>query len=295
MHFRPNRAFLFCAMVGACFWTAGSASVTETSEPPPFDPGISEGGRAESADAWAQAQRRAFQNAFSVVRRLEDTNDPELLRHVRFSEALLLLNVQPLTQENVRRAKAIFQDLAAGPEEDALKRMAWYHYARTLEWHQSPIDFDGAYHAYLELYESAPDDYVAQLAMMRAGVMDVLGRYYASKEELRARLRHWTGVAEHLTFPGPRRNLFNVVGDTIAIHGFSPEWALDVYTRASDTGYTRWDFRMLGVIRQFMWSRRVGQTERAIQAMEQFLETYSFTPYAFYVRQMLKEARNAME
>lgn len=240
-------------------------------------------------EAWSDSTLLQVTRAHRRFNEILDdyADDPDIARQARLGIATTYLSLQPKTQGNIDRAAEIYREILAEDTSDEIGRMARYFLGRIYEFHSRFTDPDEAIRHYRMLYEEHPDTMVAQLAILKVANLEVLGE--PPGPSIEAELTQWREVALNIDSHSVRRNLYRLLGDAYVLYELRPDDALEMYRRAEELGFIRFDFRFLLLRRVIGWSEELGKTEQTIAALRRYLEEHQNNEWYYYFQKRLEE------
>jgi hypothetical protein len=234
---------------------------------------------AAPADAWRALADSRPQEALRITAGLPDS------REVRYVRALALTHMQPVTDDALHQAEALFTELAAGQDELALE--AQYLRARLHQVHYSQPDPVRAAELYAELAARQPASRWAQLAMVKLALLHL---YVLEKPaEPEARLVRAEALLSRVTEPALQRDLHLQIGLAGLHHGLTPERVLPHLLAADRIGDVPGIAQEDLVVQIAELSLRAGRLAQSRDYFERYLRDYAANPRCFTVRQRLVE------
>ena len=189
---------------------------------------------AEELDPWQAASTFLVKDAHDLFRR--GAGGSELERD--FGIAITLLNLQPRTQGNLKRALELLESVAARSEAGGnLQNLALFFRARVLEYYIQPADPAAAAAQYLELLERRTKNPVIELGASRLVIMAGLGP--APRESNLEELRRLERLAELLDTPAGKREFHATMAYAILDNNGAPSLAVDHFLKAEKVGFSR--------------------------------------------------------
>lgn len=237
---------------------------------------------ATTADAWRALADSRPQEALRITAGLPDS------REVRLARALALSHLQPVTDDALAEAEAVFTELAAGQDETALE--AHYLRARLHQIHYSRPDPVRAAELYAELAARQPASRWAQLALVKLALLHLY--VLENPAEPEARLVRAEELLGRLTEPALQRDLHLQIGLAGLHHGLKPERVLPHLVAADRIGDVPGIAQEDLVMQIAELSLRAGRLAQAREYFERYLRDYAVNPRCFTVRHRLVELEN---
>lgn len=238
--------------------------------------------KPEAFAGWEQAASLLVREAYEEF--LRNDTLPTLERE--FGLGLTLMNLQPRTQHNLRRAREHLEHVAAQTEApDPLHALARFFRARLLEFYLLPPDAAAAeaeYEALLELRTGSP---VIEMAASRLIMLAVFSG--APPERIHQRLEELEKKRGLLVTPAGLREFHTTMAYALLDTGGSRGRAVDHFLAADRQGFAR----MASALR--LWctagdiAASIGRVEDARYFYTQALENLPRDPRAFTLRERL--------
>lgn len=210
----------FPRLAAALLWVAGLFSLPGRAPAanPPAAGGV-------LAQAWVDMADNRAKDAFILLKGKESGGD----RERALARATTLIDNQPVTDDQLRAAEAVFVRLAQGDDEVA--QIGAYLQARLYHLHFSQPDLVRASQLYRAVAARWPDSHWGQLSLVKAGLL----RLYATENmpDARARVRETRKLLDRIREPALRRDLQFQIGRAATFFELTPEEALP-YLEAAD-------------------------------------------------------------
>lgn len=236
---------------------------------------------------WQAASTFLVRDAFRLFERGEGGGPLDR----EFGLAITLLNVQPRTQGNLRRALELFESVANRAETDsALQNLALFFRARVLEFYLEGGDREAAAAQYLELLKRKTANPVIELGAARLVIMNALGP--GTQEDILGKLRELEDLSQWLQTPIGRREFHATKAYAILDNHGDKSRAVDHFLEADAVGFTR----KINSLRLWVTAGHIaaeaGRTQEAVLFYSKLLEAFPRDPRAFMVRELLKALKN---
>ena len=166
---------------------------------------------APVAAAWKALADSRAKDAFFQLHGQEPGSD----RERELARATAMLDAQPVTNERLREAGRIFQQVAEG--DDELAQIATYLQGRLYQAHLTPHDYKRAAEFYRTTAERWPTSHWGQLSIVKLAMFQL----YVTREpaEISARLKTVAQALDRLSEPGLRRDLHLQIGQAGTFFG----------------------------------------------------------------------------
>jgi len=236
------------------------------------------------APAWQAAATFMFKDAhrqFIEAAGEEGVGESER----QLGEALALLNLQPRTQGNIRRAAELFGRVAEADAHGTSGLSARYYLARIWEQHASPPDPARAAQLYRKLLVDGRGHLLPELAASRLVNMELFAT--GSREELDAREHELAPLGELLRHPVSRREFYHNLGSSLLLLDGDRERAVGYLELANDAGYTRTASESGALISIAEAALALGDEETARTYYAKFVERYPRNFRSYHARQQL--------
>lgn len=177
------------------------------------------------AAAWERATAYNYNEAHRIFSKAIKTHHQGDTREAAFGQALMLLNYQPKTVGNIKRAGEVFESLAGAAATDDIAVLSLYFIGRIYQVHQRETDFARAAEYFLEAIERAPRHRFGQLAVARLATVWLYEP--VSRNEKRSRFHRLRGIGDGLTYEPARRDFNYVMGVACLCFDLSKEYAIE--------------------------------------------------------------------
>ena len=239
-------------------------------------------------EAWEMLSEFRFADSLRMFEQMYAEKQGGDSRSVKTGYALNLLNRQPRTKANIRRAANLFEEIVSVNPDDDLGILAQYYLARIPQWHSTQPDVDEAARRYRELVERYPQHLVGQLAYLKLAFLRVYA-FGPTLEEKRALMAELEESSSILTAPAVRRNFNRLMGYAYSRYWRDYESALPHYKEAISLNVHKWNTRARMYLRAGEISRRLGYNEDATRYFRMFLDEYPQDRRGYEIEQRLKE------
>ncbi len=178
-------------------------------------------GRGADADvtaAWSLAGQHLANDALAGLRKDHSPDD----RERSFAEAVVRMDVQPVTETGLKKVEAELSALAKG--DDEIAQASAYLIGRLYQAHYFAPDYARAAEAYTRLAEKFPGGYWAQLGLVKLALL----KLYALPEPAgpAARIVAAEALFPRVTVPELQRDLHLVLGRAELFHEYAIEAVL---------------------------------------------------------------------
>ncbi len=209
----------------------------------------------------------------------------------RLGEAVALLNLQPKTQANVRRAEELLSALA-GRAESPQAPAARYHLARLFQLHASPARPAEAEAAYRELIASYPGNPYADAAIAKLAI--IVLHQDIPRAEWDARFAELVALLPDMASPEALRDARLVLaGAALRMHA-DHALALPFFIAALESGVPlRVNRHKIVLLQAAESARLLGDIPRALAFYEDFVRAYPFDVRGHEIRQVLASLRQS--
>lgn len=215
---------------------------------------------------------------FEVERAADELPDSP---QIQIAKAVALLNDQPRTGGNVRKAQELLESVAV--REDDAGLLAAYLQARIADVHFPDGDRDEALALYDSVIARKPGHLLAQIAMTKRVMLDV---YFISQDPLQA-LAAASAWEKRFTEREAERDYHLVMGRSLLFFGGDDSEAFRHLDKALDLGLTDRLSRSGLTIAVAEIASRIGERDVARVRYQQFLDEYPRDQRGTLVREKL--------
>ena len=220
-------------------------------------------------ETWQRAADLRVDDALAQLPPGRPTDGASERRELDYTRGVLLLNAQPKTQGNVRRAQQLFESVCQTVADDDVGLSALYLLGRIAEFHADPTDPVRAAALYEELIARAATHPLAQEAMSRLAALRLFEE--VPPEERRARLANFSTVADDLSSAPARRDLHLVLAEALLTFSDDKEGALRHLLAAEEAGIVSPQLVGETLARIAVLARELGHRDVAITHYKNFL------------------------
>ncbi|EIQ00530.1 hypothetical protein OpiT1DRAFT_05075 [Opitutaceae bacterium TAV1] len=227
-----------------------------------------------AAVAWDDIARGLFHEAHQAFAAAGDTGDTgDTDRETRLGTALTLLQLQPKTDANIRRAATLLTRLHEENPGDETGLAALYYLGRIEHLHRTPADPEAAARYYRELISTRPDHPLAGQARVKLALIE-LYRSGGRPEDRAQTVARLTPLADRQPDAASRRDLHLVLGEAALRFGLGSQLALDHFRAALEAGILRATLRADTLVRCGELARELGHADEARRYYETFLADF---------------------
>ncbi len=264
------RSFFMSFVVMTCMALVGVADLTDSTD--------------AQTDPWNLAASFLVNDALRAFEK-EEAMDPNVRR---FGKGIALMNVQPRTAENLAKAAAHFDAVAAETaREHPLNALSRFFRARLDEFYFVPPRTAAAAASYQALVEQRTGNPVIELAASR---LVILGAHADKpREKILADLADLEPLVDFLVTPAGKREFHIAMASAILDNGGDPSRAVDHFLAADRVGWTRKNTAAAVWLVGGEAARRAGRTKDAIYFFQHMITTYPRDPRVHTVKQILAE------
>ncbi|MEX1117271.1 MAG: hypothetical protein WEB60_00615 [Terrimicrobiaceae bacterium] len=240
-----------------------------------------------SVENWQKATVFLFDEANQNFAIAAKSSQGEEFRANRLGEGATLLTIQPRTQGNIERAKAIFEELISGNPKDSAGLAARLHLARLFEFHASPQDPQKAREIYEGLLADGQGDPLAELAASRLVLIDLHST--DSHESLNAAAQKLAIHGTQLRTSIGRREFFSNMGLTLNQLRGDKKLAMEYLIAAEAEGLPMQQLDAPLLVTIAALAEELNDLETAKKYYSLFTSRYKRDTRSYYVMQKLEE------
>ncbi|MES2308940.1 MAG: hypothetical protein V4507_08780 [Verrucomicrobiota bacterium] len=208
-------------------------------------------------------------------------------REENYIEALLLLNVQPKTEENIQRSAELFRRVEEVKGDDERGIAAKYYRGRIMQIHQERPDLVRAEKIYKELLHDFPLNPISQRALIQVVLLRLYGNL--EKGEIFHRLEEVEELKGFIRNPSTAVCYHELISDYMIRFGGNKEVILNHLIAAEQAGIHSFMNRADTYVRMGMIARELGKRDVSILYFSKFLKEFQRDARHYQVQMILRE------
>lgn len=229
-------------------------------------------------DPWRAIDELRFEDAVRIAR-------TDASPSARLAEATALIQLQPVTRDNLASAERLLRELLSGTDVE-IAIAARYQLARLLQLNPFGPDLPAAVEQFEILERQHPQHRLAEAAVVRRAIIQL---HTASDPERRLELfEAFERRAESLADPVSRRDMHMTLAGVAARYSMPPAVALR-HLKAVDVAAVAKDRSLADLlVRRGETARHAGDTDEAKRSYEAFLARFPSDQRTYFIRQQLQ-------
>lgn len=269
-------------IIGLLCWIAGQGCAQESLSFKPI---------------WEKASRMLVNEAYQDWEKLFQTGrGSRNQRELDYVQAMLLINRQPKTEDNIDKAAHLLKHITTVNSDDDYGISAAYFLGRLEQVHRSKPNPQKAESIFRELYERHPEHPLAQVAVVKLAILRLLENHL-TPEIRRERFMEVEEMGGGLKYPPAVRDYHLLMSNAyiefcdIPLH--NEENALRHLLVVDQIGIARNTIRASMLIRTALLSLKTGNRPQAIHYLERFAKEFKNEPRNYMVQLKLDELKAA--